>query len=278
MWFQTRDLPVEDGWEQPVVPDMEGGLAFGHFIERLIRPAEILWWPHARTRPENGRFGVKLEGSGKVRVFAIGNPILQALIRPFHDFIMNVLRLLPTDGTYHQTAPLTRLKGLKDLYSFDLKAATDSLPAVISQGLLAGLFGDDLPQSWYDIMSNTAFRVGGRNELYRKRSHLYRLTKGKPLGFDSSWPVFSLTHHALVWLAAWRAIPGRRFYDYAVLGDDLVIGHSGVAQEYLKIMSDIEVTISKEKSLISHSGALEFAKRYITDAGMRDLSPVSFRE
>lgn len=81
-----------------------------------------------------------------------------------------------------------------------------------------------------------------------------------------------------MWLAAWRAIPGRRFYDYAVLGDDLVIGHSGVAQEYLKIMSDIEVTISKEKSLISHSGALEFAKRYITDAGMRDLSPVSFRE
>lgn len=45
MWFKSRDLPVEDGWEQPVVPDidMEGGLAFGHFIERLIRPAEILW-------------------------------------------------------------------------------------------------------------------------------------------------------------------------------------------------------------------------------------------
>lgn len=51
------------------------------------------------ARPEMGRFGVKLEGSGKVRVFAIANPLLQALVRPLHDWAMDVLRLLPTDGS-----------------------------------------------------------------------------------------------------------------------------------------------------------------------------------
>jgi hypothetical protein len=45
-----------------------------------------------RTRPENGRFGVKLEGAGKIRVYAICNPILQACVRPPHDWVMKVLR------------------------------------------------------------------------------------------------------------------------------------------------------------------------------------------
>ena len=74
-----------------------------------------------------------------------------------------------------------------------------------------------------------------------------------------------------------RAYPGKRFYDYAILGDDLVIGDSKVAEQYLAIMQDAEVTISKEKSLISCTGALELAKRFMTEGVSRDLSPVSFR-
>lgn len=35
------------------------------------------------------------------------------------------------------------------------------------------------------------------------------------------------------------------------------------------------MTISKEKSLISQTGALEFAKRFVTDRGQCDFSPVS---
>lgn len=81
-----------------------------------------------RTRPENGRFGTK----GWVRVFAIGNPILQALLKPLHNWTMSVLRLLPMDGTYDQTRPLKRLIGKMELFSFDLKAATDSLPIWVS--------------------------------------------------------------------------------------------------------------------------------------------------
>lgn len=39
------------------------------------------------------------------------NPFLQTLLRPLHDWSMSVLKVLPTDGTFNQTAPLTRLKG-----------------------------------------------------------------------------------------------------------------------------------------------------------------------
>lgn len=110
-----------------------------------------------RTRAENGRFGVKLEGAGKVRVFAICNPILQALLKPLHDWVMAVLRLLPTDGTYDQTRPIRRLKGYKKLYSFDLKAATDSLPIHLSSRLLAGLVGESLAYTWADILKGVSF-------------------------------------------------------------------------------------------------------------------------
>lgn len=40
---------------------------------------------------------------------------------------MDVLRLLPMDGTFNQTAPLDRLVGAKHIYSVDLKSATDRL-------------------------------------------------------------------------------------------------------------------------------------------------------
>lgn len=44
-------------------------------------------------------------------------------------------------------------------------------------------------------------------------------------------------------MAARRAYPGKIFNDY--VGDDIVIADSKVAQEYLAIMRDAEVTISK---------------------------------
>lgn len=79
----------------------------------------------------------------------------------------------------------------------------------------------------------------------------------------------------LIWLAAANARPGTKFLDYAILGDDVVIADEKVAQESKKLMDDCEVTISKEKSLVSTTGAMEFAKRFIADDGRNDFSPVS---
>lgn len=229
------------------------------------------------TRPEAGRFGRKLDGSGKIRLFAIANPIFQSLLRPLHDWVMSLLFHLKTDGTYDQLGPLRRLQGKKDLYSFDLKAATDLLPVDISGSLLVSLFGDDLAQSWVMMMSMVGFRTPDKLPS-RLKARVYRFTRGQPLGYYSSWPVFALTHHVLVWLAAYRVYPGKRFYDYALLGDDIVIADKEVALAYKDIMNDAMAVISYDKSLVSHSGACEFAKRFYANYHQRDwvdLSPVS---
>ncbi|CAK9147493.1 unnamed protein product [Ilex paraguariensis] len=46
---------------------------------------------------------------------------------------------------------------------------------------------------------------------------------GQSLWFYSSWFVFTLKHHKLVWYAAWRVRLVAKFFDYALLGDGFVI-------------------------------------------------------
>lgn len=79
-----------------------------------------------RIPPITGRLGCTIEGGGKRRIFAIGNYINQRLLKPVHDWLMDVLRGVPMDGTFQQTAPLDRLAGKQDCYSFDLKSATST--------------------------------------------------------------------------------------------------------------------------------------------------------
>ncbi|KAJ0074644.1 hypothetical protein Patl1_37436 [Pistacia atlantica] len=68
-----------------------------------------------------------------------------------------------------------------------------------------------------------------------------------------------------------------KFFDYALLGDDIVIADPVVAKSYLEVMEECKVTISKEKSLISNVSALEFAKILLVYKVTLDFSPVSLR-
>lgn len=66
----------------------------------------------------------------------------------------------------------------------------------------------------------------------------------------------------MVWLAAkLSAYPGK-FNEYAVLGDDVVIANPQVAEKYEWLLGQLGVAISKDKSLVSKNGSLEFAKRF----------------
>lgn len=79
-----------------------------------------------------GRLAFKVEGGGKTRIFAIPNSFKQALMRPFHDWCMSVLKKMKMDGTYNQLGPLERLKSVKKFDSFYLSSATDRFPLWIS--------------------------------------------------------------------------------------------------------------------------------------------------
>jgi hypothetical protein len=56
-----------------------------------------------------GKLGLKEEAAGKVRVFAMVECWTQWLLGPLHDYMFSKLAQLPTDGTFDQLAPITRL-------------------------------------------------------------------------------------------------------------------------------------------------------------------------
>lgn len=47
----------------------------------------------------------------------------------------------------------------------------------------------------------------------RKRKVL-TFTAGQPLGYYGPWPLFTLSHHKVVWLAADRVYPKKAFWNY----------------------------------------------------------------
>lgn len=90
-----------------------------------------------------GKLNEVLPGAGKVRIVACTDWWTQYTLKPLHDAIFRVLRTLPTDGTFNQTAPLLRLCEInrinQSLFSYDLSAATDRLPIDIQHDILSEL-------------------------------------------------------------------------------------------------------------------------------------------
>lgn len=92
--------------------------------------------------------------------------------------------------------------------------------------------------------------------------------------------MLAFVHHFIVQAAAWRSkvVPiGTWYQNYAVLGDDLVIGDEAVATSYLEILRSLGVQCGLHKSLLAKSpGTCEFAKR--TFFRGEDVSPIPFKE
>jgi len=78
------------------------------------------------------------------------------------------------------------------------------------------------------------------------------------MGAYSSWAMLALTHHVIVRVSAQR-VGMANFKDYCILGDDVVIRNSKVAEEYFNLMKSLGVSINLSKSVNSFEFA-EFAK------------------
>jgi hypothetical protein len=209
--------------------------------------------------------------------------LVQALMQPLHKWIFSKLRLIPTDGTFDQLAPVERLiKRLKSdeefVASYDLSAATDRLPLLLQMDLLNPLLGYELSALWGTLLVSQPYRLPRIAKSYNLGYSSVRYAVGQPMGALSSWAMLALTHHALVQLAASKADPRLQgwFQRYAVLGDDVVIADRATAREYLRIMKTIGVEISLAKSLVSATSSLEFAKR--TWIRRREVTPISLAE
>jgi len=83
--------------------------------------------------------------------------------------------------------------------------------------------------------------------------------------------MLAVTHHVIVRAAS--ILAGKKdFKDYCILGDDVVIANSEVAEQYLILMSSLGLSINRQKSLESKDFT-EFAKKL---KGFSDLdySPI----
>lgn len=143
-----------------------------------------------------------IEGGGKRRIFAICNYVRQNLLRP--DWSMRVLRSIRCDGTFHQERPLAFVKDKTDLFSFDLKSATDRWPLAIVMEVTRLLFGTHFAGAV--VVASLGMNMYTVDRPLTKKSYSIYFRAGIPLGYLSSWPLFALSHHVIVWLAAERAL------------------------------------------------------------------------
>lgn len=211
-------------------------------------------WIIIRSNLLNGRLGVVYNQAGKARVVAMTNWWIQIALYPLHKSIFDLLRTLPTDGTFDQHKPIERLceKGLPDrFHSLDLSAATDRLPLDLQCQILSLVTDDETSQLWRCLMSIS----------YGYKGNIVKYAVGQPMGAYSSWAMLALTHHVIV-----QCCSDSSFQNYAILGDDIVIQDDLVSTKYLDIMKTLGVKISLHKSMISLNH-LEFAKRIFTKEG-----------
>lgn len=268
--------------------DNNNKLFSGHsldFFESRVGP-HLPKWAEVFGPPMTGVLGQKVEGGGKRRIFAIGNWVNQRLLSPVHDWLASALRLIPMDGTFHQHRPIGFLKGSEECHSLDLSAATDRWPLLIMFEVLCTLFD----RSFASSVANSALAMNiffvpflkrskseGYGEMVSDAKRWVSFTAGQPLGYRASWPLFALSHHALVWWCAEQIYPGVVFKRYAILGDDIVITDGSVAALYRQTIAKLGVEISEAKSLVSHTGALEFASRFLVKRASVDLSPITLK-
>jgi hypothetical protein len=269
-----------------------------------------------------GRLGLKNEPNGKVRVFAMVDWWTQSFMAPLHKWLFSLLKTIKEDATFNQDravrqfTELAKARGLKEIYSFDLSAATDRLPILIQIKLLGSFISERTAALWATLLVGRGYRVPKKAWRFLPKgglevqlpslfsSHLYK-TKvmdyaskedilrlfsrrekgteeiyykvGAPMGCLSNWAMLALTHHYLVQSAA-KAVGYNRWFDeYLVLGDDIVIGNTKVALEYQQLMLDIGVPINRSKSLLSDNGSFEFASQFVHKA-THNCSPFSMDE
>lgn len=225
-----------------------------------------------------GRLAYK-EEPGKVRVFAMVDVWTQWVLNSLHEYIFNILKHIPNDGTFNQDQAVvllqTLLKNAKCAFSYDLSAATDRLPISIQIKILNEI-GADLGYHWANLLVNRDYSVRPHKSV-KSLPESVRYATGQPMGALSSWAMLALTHHYIVQLAANNVGIKGWFSQYVLLGDDIVITNILVAKEYYRLMVlEFGVDINLAKSIKSTKRVAEFAKRIVTPTD--DLSGLSLKE
>lgn len=215
------------------------------------------------------RYHFLSEGGGKVRAVTPTNYFVQAVMKPFHDYFMEVLRLIPMDHSFNEAAGVEKVRRWsaegKILSSIDMSEATDRAPRKWMRFVVAYFLGDRIADAWEGVMS-IPILFGKTHQAERS------FACGAPMGIYCLWPVFTLFHHAVVQLAAYKV--GLPFFTgYVIRGDDVVINDPRVARVYLELLKEFGLEYSPSKTFFQVPGVAEFAKRNFVFG--KDVSPIS---
>lgn len=235
----TERLEVLDRWKEHAViwPVLSRAFKTSQIVSRKIR-----------------KLSVKMDREAKSRVFAILDYWSQAALYPLHLELFQILKRWSCDCTFNQGHGMTlRADPGHRYWSFDLTAATDRFPVEVQEWVLSQIIGSERAAAWRRIM------VG--HEFETPTGDLIRYGRGQPMGAHSSWPLFTFTHHLCVQYAANKVGLNPPFRGYRILGDDIVIAHDQVAEEYRKLMTALGVSISPTKTHVSID-TFEIAKRW----------------
>lgn len=104
-----------------------------------------------------------LTGGGKWRYIAITNWLTNSVLWTVHSLVFSYLRSLDSDCTFYQDrvkpwASKIKSQG-KEIFSYDLKSATDRLPIQIQAVALRHLVGREVAAAWLDLMTTITFHV-----------------------------------------------------------------------------------------------------------------------
>lgn len=134
---------------------------------------------------------MKEEAAGKLRLFALVDNLTQSILRPLHDALFDLLKLIPNDGTFNQDESVKRSADKAAKYgcafSFDLSAATDRLPASLSATVLSTVVGVEIGDSWLKLLVDRKYYFNPKQaKQYQAPTPYVKYAVGQPMGALSS--------------------------------------------------------------------------------------------
>jgi len=217
------------------------------------RDADVVDYPNSV-----GKIGFIQEPGYKLRAVANPGRVYQQALSPLGDYLFDLLKKLPWDCTHNQTkgheSIQEALRQNKTVFSIDLRGATDYFPLSLQILLLEQI---TVPGQKYVRLFESLSKAP-----WRYKDTFIRWNKGQPLGLYPSFASFAFTHGMILYCLNHY----HHGNDFFILGDDVVILNSFLADRYRKFLVEIDSPVSEEKCLDSNS-MCEFAGEVITSMG-----------
>jgi len=207
-----------------------------------------------------GRIGLIQEPGYKLRAVANPGRVFQRVLEPLGDSIYSLIKRFPWDCTFNQMKAFPILQQAlaagRTVSSIDLTGATDYFPLSLQIDVLQYVFQRD--QLTIDL-----FREISTSKWLMPNHGLISWNRGQPLGLYPSFGSFALTHGLLL-----LGLCNGEYQDqFFVLGDDVVILDTQIADEYLRVLSILGCPVSGSKTIRS-ANLCEFAGKIVTTAGV----------